>query len=214
VSNLLRRLIPRIQTHLILARPLDQPVASLPPPVALESIASTADPRFPLLDAFAVASGFPQGWSADMLADRARATLAILDDDQSVAMAWATAHPFHVEEMSATFDPRGGVYLFGDFVSPHHRGRNLQRHLVNHRLAAAQWDGISVAYTIVHPDNVPSLHSYGQEGFVPAARFTRYRWLKKNWCRCTPPSAPGGTRMPRLKFDPATNTLAPIAQNA
>lgn len=210
--NPLRRLLPRTETHLVFARALDQPVAPVPPPVALESIASTTDPRFHLLDTFATASGFPESWSADMLAERACATLAILDDAHPVAMAWTTAHPFHVDEIGAAFDPRGGVYLFGDFVSPDHRGRGLQRHLVNHRLAAAQWDGIPVAYTIIDPGNVPSVHSYQHEGFALAARFTRYRWLKKNWCRCTLPSASSGTKLPQFKLDSSTGTLAPVAQ--
>jgi ribosomal protein S18 acetylase RimI-like enzyme len=210
MPRLLRQFWPRSQTHLVFARPLNQPIPPVPPPVALESIASTTDQRFHLLDTFATAGGFPNDWSADMLAEHARATLAILDDHQPIAMAWTTTHPFLVDEIGATFDPRGGVYLFGDFVSPHHRGKSLQRHLVNHRLTDAQRDGLPIAYTIIHPDNVPSVHSYQHEGFAEAARFTRYRWLKKNWCRCTLPSAPSGTQMPQFKFDSTSNTLVRV----
>jgi GNAT superfamily N-acetyltransferase len=124
-------------------------------------------------------------------------------------MAWSTTHPFHVEEIGATFDPRGGVYLFGDFVDPAHRGKKLQRALVSHRLAAARDQGLPFAYTLIHPSNAASLRSYAHEHFVPAARFTRYHWLRKKWCHCAQLAAPSGTLVPRFKID-ATDTLSPM----
>lgn len=203
-------LVPRAQDHLVLARPLGSPVALYTVPAEFHRVTSTDDPHFAALAAFADGIGFPTGWAADMLADRAGALLA-LDPvgGAAMAMAWSTTHPFHVEEIGATFDPRGGAYLFGDFVAPEHRGKKLQRALVSHRLAAARDEGVPFAYTLIHPDNAASLRSYDREGFVPAARFTRYYWLGKSWCRCTQPSAHSGTDVPRFKIDPA-DTLSPV----
>jgi hypothetical protein len=136
------------------------------------------------LDAFAVGSGFPEGWVADMLAEGAVGTLAVdAADGTALAMAWATSRAFHVEEIGATLDPGGGVYLFGDFVAPGQRGRKLQRLLVAERLRAmgARERG---ACTIVHPGNAASVRSYGHEGFVEAGTFVRRWWIGRSWARC------------------------------
>jgi hypothetical protein len=74
------------------------------------------------------------------------------------------------------------VYLFGDFVAPAQRGRNLQRMLVAERVRRAA--GAAFACTIIHPENVPSLRSYHREGFTPVARFTRRHWMGRTWAGC------------------------------
>jgi GNAT superfamily N-acetyltransferase len=117
-----------------------------------------------------------------MLADGAPALVAVDDaTGETLAMAWTTSRPFHVEEIGATIDPGpGGVYLFGDFVAPAARGRRLQRLLVNRRLRRAAADA-HLACTIVHPDNAASVRSYEHEGFAARGRFVRTTWLKREW---------------------------------
>jgi hypothetical protein len=133
------------------------------------------------LEEFAVASGFPPGWVADMLAEGAVGVLAVSHEDGSpLAMGWVTGRAFYVDEIGATLNPNGGAYLFGDFVAPGHRGRKLQRLLVAERLRGMPRG----ACTIVHPGNVASMRSYGHEGFATAGRFTRRWWLGRSWARC------------------------------
>jgi hypothetical protein len=133
------------------------------------------------LEGFAVASGFPAGWVADMLAEGAVGVLAVSETEgEPLAMGWMILRAFQVEEIGATLDPNGGVYLFGDFVAPGQRGRKLQRLLVAERLR-----GVGAgACTIVHPGNVASVRSYGHEGFRVAGRFTRWWWRGRSWARC------------------------------
>jgi len=183
---LVRRLIPRSETHLLLARDLS---GSTAPPlniadVEMAAIPSRDDARAGGLEAFASEQGFPGGWALDMLGEGATALLARdTRTGQSLAMSWCTAKSFEVVEIGATLDPGGGVYLFGDFVAPAHRGRNLQRMLVGERVRRAA-GGAAFACTIIHPDNVASLRSYHREGFTPVARFTRRHWLGRTWADC------------------------------
>lgn len=176
----LQRLIPYTQTHLLLTHP-GLPHGS---GFAVGGIEVQAGDEGGL-ELFAVAQGFPSGWAADMLAEGAMGLLAVDAGSRAVlAMGWSTSHPFYVEEIGRTIDPGAqGVYLFGDFVAPAARGRRIQRLLVSERLRRAT--GAASACTIVHPDNVPSLHSYQNEGFVAGARYTRTFWLGRNWGSCT-----------------------------
>lgn len=179
-SRLLRRLLPRSDAHLLLSRDAAAPI----PPFDVAGVRTLpVDRPSDALASFATAQGFPAGWTTDMLADGAAALLA-LDEPTgaALAMAWTTTRPFYVDELQATFDPRGGAYLFGDFVAPASRGRGLQRLLVARRLELA---GATPAHTIVHPTNVASLRSYERAGFVATARFTRYHWRRRTWARCT-----------------------------
>jgi GNAT superfamily N-acetyltransferase len=175
----LRRLIPYTETHLLLTHP----DASRGSGFSVEGIDIERGDES-RLEAFAAAQGFPSGWAAEMLAGGATALLALdATTREPLAMGWATARPFHVEEVGRTIDPgERGIYLFGDFVAPAARGRKLQRLLVSQRLGRA--NGATRACTIVHPENVPSLHSYQNEGFVPGARYTRTFWLGREWATC------------------------------
>ena len=192
MSHLLRRLLPSSETHCLLARD----VLSLPTGFEVEgvdslAIASTDEKGTEMLEAFALQNGFPDGWAGEMLSEGTQALVAFEEaDNQVLAMGWTTTKPFHVEEIDATLDPGGGIYLFGDFVAPPHRGRKLQRLLVAERLARAS--SASHACTIIHPANVASLRSYESQGFVTASRFTRYQWLGRAWRRCR--AAAGGSR--------------------
>jgi hypothetical protein len=195
MRNPFRRLLPRTERHLLLARP-----AASPPPadwwvqdVDVQTVTGPGDPRAAALDAFAVANGFPAGWTADMLADGATAALAVdaTAANAPLAMGWAIRRPFHVDEIDATLDPAASVYLFGDFVAPSHRGRRLQLLLVAERLRAFA-AGLP-ACTIIAPANLASLHSYRNAGFDVTDQFTRYRWRRRTWARCRPAPATPGT---------------------
>jgi GNAT superfamily N-acetyltransferase len=177
--NRLRALIPRSETHLLLScgSPGAQSDFTVP---GVEVQAGEAA----ALEAFATEIGFPAGWATDVLAEGAWAILAI---DQAtgvpLAMGWAIARPFFVEEIGATVDPGpGAIYLFGDFVAPSARGRKLQRLLVAGRLRRVA--GVSRACTIIHPTNTASLRSYRNEGFDERARYTRTWWAGWSWASC------------------------------
>lgn len=188
---MLRRLLgylrTRSETHLFLARDLSLDVVPQPSDAAsLARVASTGDAHFPDLARFCESAGFGAGWAADMLGDSAIALIACDGPGgTAMAMAWSTVHPFPVEEIHATFDPGGapaagaaagavrrhaGVYLFGDFVAPEHRGKKLQRLLVNARLLDARRErpDLRYAYTIIHASNATSLRSYQAEHFAVA----------------------------------------------
>jgi len=179
-----RSLFPQAQRHLLMGRlasPVEAPVTS--PGVEILSIHRVADPATEALDGFATANGFPAGWARDMLGDGAQA-LAARDTTTGdiLAMGWSTRRAFHVDEIGATLNPGGGVYLFGDFVAPQHRGRKLQKLLISHRLG--QLDGPPFACTLVEPSNAASVRSYAGEGFVVGGTYVRYRWRKRTWARC------------------------------
>lgn len=179
MRNPFRRLWPRVETHWLLARRAGV-VGSVERGDGVRAVvvATVADAGMEALEAFAVASGFPAGWVAEMLAEGAVATLAVTDAG-GVGMGWVTRRGFFIEEVGATLDPGGGAYLFGDFVTPAQRGRGIQRWLVAERLG-----GVGDACTIVHPANVASLRSYGREGFEVVGKFTRYSWGGRTWARC------------------------------
>jgi ribosomal protein S18 acetylase RimI-like enzyme len=186
MRNFLRRLIPRSENHLLMARLPTPPGAPLSPEragVRVERVADASAAGADRLEGFATANGFPAGWVADMLTDGAAATVIVdVASERPVGMGWATRRPFVVEEIGVTFDPGGGVYLFGDFVAPDQRGRRLQGLLVAERVQAAAPHGR--ACTIVHPANVASVRNYEREGFGVLARFRRYRWRGRTWARC------------------------------
>lgn len=183
MRNPIRRFWPRSESHLLLARratPVDLTPIGRGDGVRARVVATVTDEGAGALDAFAVASGFPAGWAADMLAEGAVGTLAVDEAGGAVAMAWTTGRAYYIAEIDATLEPGGGTYLFGDFVAPAFRGRGLQRWLVGERVRAVGGD----ACTVVHPSNVASLRSYEREGFTVAGRFTRYRWGRRSWARC------------------------------
>jgi ribosomal protein S18 acetylase RimI-like enzyme len=184
MKNRFRSLFPQAQRHLLMGRVASPPQApATSPGVEVLSIHRVADPATQALDDFATANGFPAGWARDMLGDGAQA-LAARDatTGEILAMGWSTRRPFHVDEIGATLNPGGGVYLFGDFVAPRHRGRKLQKLLISHRLT--QLEGLPFACTLVEPSNVASVRSYAGEGFSVGGTYVRYRWRKKTWARC------------------------------
>ena len=182
--NPLRRLFPHSEEHLLMGRfGAGQTSETERADGDMLAIRSADDPGAELLESFADANGFPAGWAREMLIDGASGVIARDPAaGATLAMAWMTTHPFHVEEIGATIDPRGGVYLFGDFVAPAHRGRKLQRLLVAHRLRIT--GSAAFACTLVHPSNLASVRSYQHEGFEPGGRFVRYRWRDRTWTRC------------------------------
>jgi ribosomal protein S18 acetylase RimI-like enzyme len=194
MANLLRRLWPQSQVHWLLGR-----VGSrLAPPrtvagIQVDAVAATDKPQAQALDAFASDNGFPQGWAGEMVADGASVIVARdLASSGIVAMAWWTSRPFHVEEIAAMLDPRGGVYLFGDFVATAYRGRGIQQLLVAERLRAA--GEAAHACTLVHPSNKASVRSYEAEGFEVGGQFIRSRWMGRTWARCR------ASRTSRIQF--------------
>src|SRR5688500_7387889 len=176
VIDRLRRLLPRSESHLLYSRAHTGGASDF----RVEGVSVHAGNAV-ALEPFAVANGFPAGWVADMLADGAIALVATDDHTgDTLAMAWTTSRPFHVDEIVAAVDPGpGGGYLFGDFVAPAARGRNLQRLLVVERLRRAA--EARYACTIIHPDNAASVRSYEHEGFVARATFRRTTWLRRHW---------------------------------
>jgi GNAT superfamily N-acetyltransferase len=185
MTHLLRRLFPQSDEHLLMGR------SGAPPAPETESsdleilaVASADDPCVAPLESFANGNGFPSGWAREMLTQGASAVIAREAAGETLAMAWMTQRPFHVEEIGATIEPRTGVYLFGDFVAPAHRGRKLQRRLVAQRLRLAA--SAAFAVTLVHPSNMASVRSYHHEGFVISGRFVRYHWRGKTWTRYKP----------------------------
>jgi ribosomal protein S18 acetylase RimI-like enzyme len=177
--NRLRALIPRSETHLLLARTGSNAPSDFAVP-GVEVLAGEAD----ALEAFIAEIGFPAGWAVDVLAEGAWAILAVDQSSRApLAMGWVIARPFYVEEIGATVDPGpGGIYLFGDFVAPDARGRKLQRLLVAERVRRTAES--SRAFTIVHPTNTASLRSYRNEGFETRARYTRTHWAGRSWASC------------------------------
>jgi ribosomal protein S18 acetylase RimI-like enzyme len=184
MRSFLRNLWPRTQVHLLLGRPGGREI----PPFSVEGVTtivvrSPGDAAAAELEAFAERQGFPEAWAHEMLAGGASGT--VVRDAAAgaiLAMGWATAQPFHVEEIAATLEPRdGGVYLFGDFVSPAARGRKLQRLMVAERLRTHD---VRYACTLVHPSNGASLTSYQHEGFGDGGRFRRWTWRGRSWARC------------------------------
>jgi ribosomal protein S18 acetylase RimI-like enzyme len=183
MKNPLRRLFPSSQEHLLMGRVASPPVPQKPVAgVETLAIRTANDARVGILEAFANANGFPQGWAGEMLAAGASAIVAIDPAGAAMAMGWMTGRRFHVEEIGATLDPGAGVYLFGDFVAPAQRGRNLQQLLVAERLRAIEQ--AAFACTLVEPSNAASVRSYEKEGFVNEAQFTRYHWRGRTWARC------------------------------
>jgi ribosomal protein S18 acetylase RimI-like enzyme len=183
MKNPLRCLFPRSQEHLLMGRVGSAPMLETSVAGVQALVIWTADdPRAGMLDAFAVANGFPQGWAREMLAEGASAVVARDPAAAMLAMGWMTGRHFHVEEIGATLDPGTGVYLFGDFVAPAQRGRKLQRLLVAERLRVIE--GAAFACTLVEPANVASVRSYEKEGFAVEGRFVSYRWRARTWARC------------------------------
>lgn len=168
------RLRAKRQTHLVLGRAA-QPVPSvnLPPGIELAEVSTADGPAFDALQSFCMMSGFGEGWAPSMLEQGAQGTV-VVESAVPLAMAWSVDRPFYVEEINATFDPVEAAYFFGDFVGPAHRGRRLQRLLVEHRLAQLHKPH---ALTLVHPDNPSSIRSYQNVGFVVAGRIENCRWL-------------------------------------
>lgn len=187
ISRFLSRLAPHSEEHLILGcvagavQPFDLPG------VAVTAVESTTDAG--RLDAFASANGFPEGWAGAMLEEGAQAMIAV-EGNTVLAMAWMTRRPFFVEEIAATLDPGGGVYLFGDFVAPAHRGRRLQRLLVSQRLSRSI--NASFACTLVHPSNRASIRSYRTAGFGEIGAFVRRKWGGRTWARARCAAGPIG----------------------
>jgi ribosomal protein S18 acetylase RimI-like enzyme len=181
MRRFVRTLLPRSESHLLLASAAKGSDFRVQ---GVRTIRATDTTPAGGLEAFAVANGFPAGWVAEMSAAGAVGTLAVSERDGSpLAMGWAISRAFYVEEIGATLDPGGGVYLFGDFVAPEQRGRRIQRSLVAERLRA-MGAGEREAYAIVHPRNVASIRSYRHEGFEQAGRFVRRWWLGRSWARC------------------------------
>jgi ribosomal protein S18 acetylase RimI-like enzyme len=196
MKNPLRRLFPRSHEHLLMGRVGSAPPIPQKPVAGMETLLIRAGDEAPvgMLDAFAFANGFPQGWAREMLGEGASAIVAIDPAGAMMAMGWMTGRRFHVEEIGATLDPGAGVYLFGDFVAPAQRGRHLQQLLVAERLHGIGEAGL--ACTLVEPSNVASVRSYQKEGFVSEARFTRYHWRGRTWARCR-----GNRRGPGVAFE-------------
>jgi GNAT superfamily N-acetyltransferase len=185
MTNFLRRLFPQSDEHLLMGRSAAEPAPEAESSdVDVLAVRSADDPNTESLERFATANGFPIGWASEMLTEGAIAVIAGDAAGETQAMAWMTQRPFHVEEIGATIDPRIGVYLFGDFVAPAHRGRKLQRRLVAQRLRIAT--DAAFAVTLVHPSNVASLRSYQHERFAVGGRFVRYHWRGRTWMRCKP----------------------------
>lgn len=186
MTHFLRRLFPTSEEHLLMGRSGEAPAHEAESSdLEMLAIPSADDPHVESLESFASANGFPACWASEMLRDGASAVIARdTASGATLAMAWMTQHPFHVEEIGATIDPGSGVYLFGDFVAPAHRGRKLQQRLVAQRLRLAAT--VSFAVTLVHPANLASLRSYQHERFTVGARFVRYRWRSRTWTRCRP----------------------------
>jgi ribosomal protein S18 acetylase RimI-like enzyme len=201
MRRILNRLRPRTQTHQFFRCDLSgtdkrQLASGLG---TIEWISSNGDPAFAALRSFAASQGFGNDWPADMLADHAQCALAFDEFSTPMAMAWMTRQSFYVEEMGATFDPRGAAYLFGDWVAPEFRGRRLQRLLVAYRLDRAVELQAREAYTIIHPENAASLKSYRQEGFIEEGEIESRTWLGR-----TRVSYISITSSPRLSYQNLT----------
>jgi GNAT superfamily N-acetyltransferase len=183
MKDLLRRLLPQSDEHLLMGRAGAAPAPELGTAgVDMRSIRSVSDPNAGMLEAFASAHGFPEGWTREMIGEGASAVIALDEANTMLAMGWITGRPFYVDEIRATIDPGAGFYLFGDFVEPAHRGRKLQRRLVGERLRLTETSAF--ACTLVHPSNLASVRSYSTEGFAVGGQFVRYRWRGRTWARC------------------------------
>lgn len=170
----LARLLPRRNHHLVLARTKpESATAALREGVTFSSVTTPQGPAFDMLEAFCAAVGFGNGWVAAMLECGACGTV-VTQDGVPMAMGWSISAPFRVEEIRGTLDVVDGTYLFGDFVGLAYRGTGLQRLLVEHRLNQLT---APTAYTLIHPDNTPSFHSYSKAGFEPIGQIENRRWL-------------------------------------
>lgn len=165
------------QTHLVLGRAAQPaPSVNVPDGIELSDVSSADGPAFDAMQSFCLMSGFGEGWAPSMLEQGARGTV-VVESGVPLAMAWSVDRAFYVEEISTTFDPIEAAYFFGDFVGAAHRGRRLQRLLVEHRLAHLQSPH---ALTLVHPENPSSIRSYQNVGFAEVGRIENRRWLGRD----------------------------------
>jgi hypothetical protein len=203
----LRKLLPHSESHCLLGRDLSLPLVGFAAPgTTASAVTAHEQQETQSLDQFATRHGFPSGWTSDMLSDGAAAILIReTTSGEPIAMGWTTSMPFHIEEIGATLDPAGGIYLFGDFVAPTHRGRKLQRMLVAVRLARAS--GLSHACTVIHPANVASMRSYQTQGFEITAHFARRQWLGKTWYKCQNRSSSSPIRFTMNETSELTRSL-------
>ena len=206
MRNPFRRLLPRRETYLLFARPPAPCDRTPPADIVITHITTPDHPAVQPLEPFCTAHGFPPGWPRDMLAAGAQAVVAADAATQALmAMAWLTTAPFYVEEIDHTLDPAGGVYLFGDFVAPPHRGKGLQGTLLRQRLMLSP---DKIAYTIVRDDNAPSIKNYRALDFIPTTRLTHQHWSGRSRWNCQ--AAPGANaRLPAFESRPG-NRLAPV----
>ncbi|HYE17596.1 MAG TPA: hypothetical protein VEA69_04080 [Tepidisphaeraceae bacterium] len=170
---MLRRLFPGYDSFTLFARDAGAGAPRAAPGFELRDVVPrSADAS--ALEAFCAGHGFAPRWATDML-DGSRAVIALGATDGAIAaMGWMTTGPFYVAEMNLTIEPpAGGAYLFGDFVTPASRGKGLQAALVAWRVARAVGGPM---VTLIHPSNVASVKSYGQNEFRAAARLETRKW--------------------------------------
>jgi ribosomal protein S18 acetylase RimI-like enzyme len=207
MRNLFCRFIPRQETYLLLAKDLQRAASPSPQPAdPLETSLLTTpdDPLAQSLDQFCTTHGFPPAWPLGMLRQSAQALVATDPATHTIiGMAWLTTRPFYVEEIDHTLDPAGGVYLFGDFVAPAHRGKRLHRALIEQRLAHTN---APFACTIIRDNNTPSINNYRALNFIPTTRLTRRRWFGRTDSNCTPVNA--DHRHPVFERQPGNRLVA------
>lgn len=109
-------------------------------------------------------SGIPE---IDRRLVRERICYAIFEDGVVIHEVWVEFDVLLPSRFGFEF---GTPLLGGGFTVPHARGRGLQKTTLAHAIRDLLASGYKQVYTMVSPDNEPSLRGVHKVGFVPVAR--------------------------------------------
>jgi hypothetical protein len=203
MRNLSRNWLPRIETHLFLARDAAPASGFSIDDVAVCWVESADSPNTAALGEFCAAVGFANDWAVEMLTNGAQAVTTLDPATGDITgMGWMTTRRFFVGEVSANLAlPPDTAYLFGGFVAPAFRGRRLHRLLVCARLDRLFRSDLR-AITICHKDNRPSIRSNLEEGYRPILQYQHWNWGRWRHRRALPADGATGPREYDLLFEP------------
>lgn len=167
----------RRQDYNLLAARIRRAAPAEPPAgLRLMWLGGIDDPRMAPAVAINSEQGLGQDWCEEQLQAGARCLLALAEDTRPVAAAWLIDREFWIDEIGHSIHPEPrGCYLYADWVTPAYRGRGLQRLMIRERIAAGAQAGKREAFSVVRPENLPSLRSYQACGFGAAVGVARIR---------------------------------------
>lgn len=162
----------------LLARPLDQPIADVAPtlPVDAALLAESDIDEYAALrpdeDRSRVRAHLAAGWKCFTLRHEGRI----------VSACWAALPPYRSSylgcEMPVAADE---VYLTDAWTDPRHRGHSLAHVLCLHQLAHFRDRGFRRAVRGTLPENRSALRAHAKSGFRPVAMLTRVKLGPWTW---------------------------------